>query len=475
VERLPPQNIEAERSVLGAVLLSSDAIHYAINILGPSASSWYTPAHQAIWGAMLYLHDANRAIDLVTLGEALGPKLDSVGGYGYIAELTNAVPTSANVEYYATIVKETAFLRAIASTGMRLHQLAFEQGADAKRVKNEAEVMLFDLFRSEQRNGAMSIGDVIDRVLASYESEAETGISRVIPTGIRELDRYIGGWRKGGLCIIGARPSVGKSSFALFSALNIARRGVAVQFFSIEMSQEDLTERLLLMNGGTCGRLASNWSPAKEHEINSLRQAGEAVRGLPLHIDDDVPLSLMDIRSRSRSVEYMNSERVIFIDYLQLMETPGLKMRYEELGDVSRGLKCLAKELRCPIVALVQLKREMDKLPSMASIRESGNIEQDADQIVLLHPLTDEGMAAERKRLSDRGMHLNVGNVFCLIEKHRQGQTGDFYVNFDKPTQRFSSPMPAGVTQVARVGVYDDNDRFDQQAEAHEEEQEDLF
>jgi replicative DNA helicase len=435
---MPPHNIDAERSVLGAMLLNSDAVGTAIEMLRESGSDvFYGEAHQQIYDAIVALFRRNVPVDAVTLGEQLtrDGTLDACGGYTYISDLTGAVPTSANVEYYAQIVLDSAVLRKIITTCTLLAGEAYHTQGEVSELLDRAEAGIFSIAERRQLNPIYRVSDLLEDAIKRIEAVIKThdGITG-LATGFSKLDQMLSGLQPSDMIILAARPSVGKTAFALNMAANASiSLNKSVLLFSLEMSKEQLVQRLLCMQGQIdsnrlrTGFLAGREFPKVAHAADTLSRA-------PIFIDDTPNISVLDLRSKARRHMAQHELHLIVIDYLQLMSSPGRsESRQVEISEISRAVKGLARELRVPVVALSQLSREAERddsgVPKLSHLRESGAIEQDADVVLMLsRPPAHEAEGNE-----------NLINV--VIAKQRNGPTGQIKLLFDRTTQRFKNLM----------------------------------
>jgi replicative DNA helicase len=390
-DKVLPQNIEAEQSVLGAILIDNEAISSALEILSPS--DFYRDNHRKIYSAMIELYERHEPIDLITITDYLRSTnlLDEVGGSEYMAFLATVVPTSANIRQHAKIVKEKALLRGLINAGTEIVKRVFEDPSDPDELLDFAEKQIFDISAKKVKGSFVSLKDLMADTFTTIErlydrKEAITGI----PSGFKDLDEYTSGFQNGDLIIIGGRPSMGKTAFGL----NIARYvGVElrepVAIFSLEMSNQQIALRML------CSEAMVDSSHLKKGMIRKedwhrLTAAAGRLAEAPIFIDDSSDTSVLEMRAKARRLKMEKGLSLIIVDYLQLMKGRGnFERREQEISEISRGLKALAKELDVPVIALSQLNRaveqRIDKRPTLADLRESGAIEQDADVILFLY------------------------------------------------------------------------------------------
>jgi replicative DNA helicase len=437
LHKLPPQHIEAEQCVLGAILLENDALLKALEILKPP--NFYRDAHRKIFDAILALFERNEPIDLLTVSEILRRRnqLEDIGGSTYLATLLEAVPTAANIRHHARMVRETAILRGLINAATEVIAECYEHTEDVEELLDRAERMIFEI--SEQRvNAAFAnlkdlLKDSIRYTEQLYERhELITGL----PTGFRDFDQLTAGLQPSDLIIIAARPSMGKTAFALNIARNVGMRmrqpREAVAVFSLEMSKEQLALRMLCSEGRIdSSRLRRGY--LDKSEWGRLVNAANDLSDTPIFIDDSPGLSVLDLRAKSRRLQSEHGLSLIIIDYLQLLRGRGrVESRQQEISEISRSLKALAKELKVPVIALSQLSRAVeqrgDRKPQLADLRESGAIEQDADVIGFIY--RDEMYDKESK---DKGIaKLTIG-------KQRNGPTGEIELAFLREYARFEN------------------------------------
>ncbi len=438
LDRVPPQSIEAEIAVLGSMLIEEEAIGQAIEAV--NAFCFYKDAHKIIFQAMVDLYSVNKAVDLVTLSEHLKTKgtLDDIGGSAYLAELTNAVPTAANVEHYAKIVKEKAILRSLISTATQIVTHSYDAQQDARVLLDQAERAIFDISGSQLQGMSVPIKDIIKNSIETiegfYRRKAHvTGLA----TGFDDLDMMTSGLHTGELIVIAARPSMGKSALVSCIAEYVAvheQKGVA--FFSLEMSKEQLVQRMLCSHARVELQRARSGFLTQSDWPKLVTAAGKLAEA-PIYIDDSAGLSALELRAKSRRLKSRFDIQMIVVDYLQLM-TGGLRIenRQQEISDISRSLKALSKELSIPIIAISQLSRAPEKRetyrPRLSDLRESGAIEQDADLVLLL--FREEYYTPKEN---------NKGIAEIIVAKQRNGPVGSQnllflseYTKFDNLSRR---------------------------------------
>jgi replicative DNA helicase len=415
-DAVPSHNDEAEVATLGAVLIDAEALDAIIHLVRPE--DFYKGAHQRIYEAVLALYDRGQSIDLITLSEELRARgtLELCGGPAYVSRLTSAVPTSANVEFYARIVQAASIRRTLARVSQEIIAQAHDEGSEISVILEEAERRIFEISDRNQTGNYSPAKEIVrltfEAIEKHYHSKTEyTGI----PSGFKELDQLTMGFQNSEFIVIGARPSVGKTAFALTIAANMSiKQKIPVGFFSLEMSSMAIMQRLLSMEA----RLDSQrmrvgmLSPA---DFSRLSEAAGRFYEAPLYISDSPDLKLLDLRAQARRMKSKQDVKIIFIDYITLIGSENRDLpRHEQIAEVSRSLKSLAREINLPIVALSQVRRETEgKRPSLADLRESGSIEQDADVVIFIH--TDDLKTETRE---------------IVVAKQRNGPVGDIQLAF---------------------------------------------
>ncbi|MCC7666482.1 replicative DNA helicase [Liquorilactobacillus satsumensis] len=447
-DRLPPQNIEAEQAVLGAIFLRSDALVEAMVYLQPD--DFYRRAHQIIFQAMIELNNQDEIIDVVTVNNYLkaNQQVDDVGGVGYIAELAAAVPTAANVVYYAKIVEEKALMRRLIATATNIVTQTYTQDDDVTTLLDDAERQIMDVSERRNRSGFKPIKDVLNSAIEDIDrlyqqNEDITGLA----TGYHELDKMTAGLQPDNLIILAARPAVGKTAFALNIAQNVGTKtDKTVAIFSLEMSAESLVNRMLCAEGSiNANHLRTG--QLNDEEWKNLIVAMGSLSQAAVFIDDTPGIKMAEIRAKCRRLaKEQGNLGLVVVDYLQLIEGSNKESRQQEVSEISRQLKKLAKELSVPIIALSQLSRgveqRQDKRPVLSDIRESGSIEQDADIVAFLYRddyyERSEGDQDDENTQQDDETQ-DVGEVEVIIEKNRSGPRGTVKLLFVKSYNKFSS------------------------------------
>ena len=446
-DNLPPQNIEAEQAVLGAIFLNTDALADAMEYV--EADDFYRRSHQLLFQAMVDLNNNSEAIDVLTVQNYLSTnnQLDDVGGVAYIAELATSVPTAANAGYYAKIVEEKSMLRRLISTATNIITQANNNDEDVPSLLDSAERQIMDVSERKNRSGFREIKDVLNEALndvdrLSQQSEDITGL----PTGYREFDKMTAGLQPDNLIILAARPAVGKTAFALNIAQNVATStDTSVAIFSLEMSAESLVNRMLCAEGSiNANHLRTG--QLDEGEWQNLIVAMGALSKTSIFIDDTPGIKMAEIRAKCRRLaKEKGNLGLVVIDYLQLIEGSNKESRQQEVSEISRQLKKLAKELGVPILALSQLSRgveqRQDKRPVLSDIRESGSIEQDADIVAFLYrdDYYERGDSKSDDDKDDEPLNQDVGEVELIIEKNRAGARGTVKLLFIKSYNKFSN------------------------------------
>ncbi len=431
LDKLPPQNLDAEQSVLGAILIDNNALTRALEILDPD--DFYKLSHRKIFFAMTELFDKNEPIDLITLTDELKKEneLDAVGGIAYLSLMVNMIPTAANVKYHSHIVREKALLRGLLRSANEIASKVYEENFDAEDLVDYAERSIFKISDKRVKASFVSLKEVIKDSFEMIEhlydkKETVTGV----PSGFRDLDDLTTGFQKGDLIIVGGRPSMGKTAFAL----NIAQHAglelkEPVAIFSLEMAREQLAIRML------CAEAMVNSNSIrkgfiKKEDWHKLTSAASNLTGAPIFIDDTSGITVLELRAKARRLKIEHGLSLIIVDYLQLMRGKGsFERREQEISDISRSLKGLAKELSVPVIAVSQLNRSVEQRrppkPILADLRESGAIEQDADVILFLY--RDEIYNREAKK----------GHSEIIIAKQRNGPTGTVDLAFMSTCTRF--------------------------------------
>ncbi|VHG40182.1 replicative DNA helicase [Streptococcus pyogenes] len=439
--RVQPQDLLAEQSVLGSIFISPDKLIAVREFISPD--DFYKYAHKIIFRAMITLSDRNDAIDATTIRTILDDQddLQSIGGLSYIVELVNSVPTSANAEYYAKIVAEKAMLRDIIARLTESVNLAYDEILKPEEVIAGVERALIELNEHSNRSGFRKISDVLKVNYEALEARSkQTSNVTGLPTGFRDLDKITTGLHPDQLVILAARPAVGKTAFVLNIAQNVGtKQKKTVAIFSLEMGAESLVDRMLAAEG-MVDSYSLRTGQLTDQDWNNVTIAQGALAEAPIYIDDTPGIKITEIRARSRklSQEVDGGLGLIVIDYLQLITGTKPENRQQEVSDISRQLKILAKELKVPVIALSQLSRgveqRQDKRPVLSDIRESGSIEQDADIVAFLY--RDDYY---RKEGDDAEEAVEDNTIEVILEKNRAGARGTVKLMFQKEYNKFSS------------------------------------
>ena len=453
---LQPQALEIEKAVLGALMIDKDAYAIVCEILRPE--SFYEPRNQMVYTAIRDLSMDEKPVDMLTVADQLAKsgKLEQVGGPGYIAELSSGVATSANIEYHANIIAQKSLARQLISFASSIQTKAFDETIDVEDLMQEAEGSLFELSQHNMKKDYTAIDPVIAQAVKGIQDAAKntdglTGVS----TGYFKLDDITSGWQASDLVIIAGRPAMGKTSFALSMAKNIAADlRIPMAFFSLEMSNVQLVNRLISNACEIQGSKILNGQLQRD-EWERLDKNINSLLGAPLYVDDTPGLSVFELRTKARRLVREHGIKLIMIDYLQLMNANGMRFssRQEEVSTISRSLKGLAKELNIPILALSQLNRGVEsreglegKRPQLSDLRESGAIEQDADMVLFVHRPEYYHIYQD-----DNGRDLH-GMAQIIIAKHRKGATGDVLLTFRGEFTRFENPEDKNIDNRAPIG-----------------------
>lgn len=436
--RIPPQDIEAEKSLLGAILISDGALPEILTILKPR--DFYEERHQMIFEAMMNLYDQHKPVDLLTVTTELRTKkqLKDIGGAPYLTELSNFVPAATHAKAYAEIIEKASTRRRLIKAGNEIANKAFEDDADVQSLIGSAEKELFDVSDKVVKSDYVAmdelLADAFDRIEELHKNK---GALRGLKTGFRDLDKKTAGFQKGDLIIIGARPAMGKTTFAQNLTYNIAsmnKKGVL--FFSMEMAANEIVDRMISDVSGV-----DNWKMRTgnltDDEFQRIGEALGEMDELPIYIDDTSSMTIMDLRNKARRAMHDKDIGIVIVDYLQLIQGSDRYKgnRVQEVTEISRGLKILARELEIPVVALAQLSRSVtgrdDPRPVLSDLRESGSIEQDADLVMFLH------RPDYYRQNDDNYEETHITEL--LVAKHRHGAVGKIELYFHPELLRFMS------------------------------------
>jgi replicative DNA helicase len=423
-ERVPPHNLEAEESVLGSMMLSGEAIAAVVEVLKPS--DFYRPAHQRIYDSVLAVYARGEPVDAITCVEELKRRqtIDEVGGALYVYNLVESVPAPASASYYAKIVADNALLRRLIKAASEIMTAAYANPADPRAAADAAEGLIYNVARADEADQVVPLRDLVNESMAALEhiQQRESRFAGV-PTGFDDVDELLSGLQPGNLIIIAARPGVGKSSLVTNIARNVAIKGHPVAMFSLEMSRFEIGMRLL------CGEAKVPWDKVRSGRVATedwtrIVEAAEDLHEAPLFIVDSGNVTIVDIRAKARRMKTSRTGLgLIIVDYLQLMSGghQRLESRQQEVADISRSLKLLAKELEIPVLAVSQLNRNpetrADKRPQLSDLRESGSLEQDADIVMFIHR-------------DDSDDPSTKGKADLIVAKHRNGPTATIPLTF---------------------------------------------
>lgn len=433
--KIPPQNVDAEKSLIGAILIDEGVLADVVEVV--RYDDFYDKRHSAIFKSIVTLFEKNKPVDILTLTDDLKKhkKLEEIGGTTYLAELTNYVPTSANAAAYGEMVAHAAARRRLIKAGTDIVESGYDTEEDVKAIIENAEATLFGVSDRGDRNDLTSLSDIL---LDSFDRLAELhknkGQIRGKKTGYRDLDNMTAGLQKSDLIILAARPAMGKTTLVTNLAYNVATLNrEAVLFFSLEMSKEQLTDRML-----SDVAQVDSWSirtgNLSDEDFERLSEASSEMSEAPIYIDDTAGTTVLDIRTKARRIDHQQKVGLIVIDYLQLIEPSGGSKgnRVQEISEISRGLKLLARELNVPVIALSQLSRTVEQrtpqVPMLSDLRESGSIEQDADIVMFIYREAYYNPETERQNITD-----------LILAKHRNGPVGRVELYFHPERLRFLS------------------------------------
>lgn len=435
-ERIPPQNIDAEKSLLGAILISEESLPDITEIVKPQ--DFYDERHRHIYEAMWNLYEKHRPVDILTIRDELKKKklIEKAGGNAYLSELASFVPTSAHAKAYAEIVNKAAVRRRLIAAAASITETAYDEDSETMEILGEAERSLFEVSEQNVKNDLISISDLLSETFDRLEElHTNKGSIAGYKTGFPDLDRVTAGFHKSDLIILAARPAMGKTALALNFATNVARiNNKAVLVFSLEMGRQQLINRMLSDASGIDSFKLETGGFTGE-DFQQISEAMGELSELPVFIDDTPGLTVMEMRTKARRAAHDHEIGMIIVDYLQLMSGSSKRSmdnRVQEISEISRGLKLIARELDVPVIALSQLSRTVEsrspQIPMLSDLRESGSIEQDADIVMFIYREDYYNPDTDRQ---------NIANL--IIAKHRRGATGDVELFFDKQRVRFMS------------------------------------
>ena len=438
--KIPPQSVELEKAVLGAILIQSDAIHDIMSII--KAESFYIPAHQTIYGTMLALAQAQKPIDAITVSEELKAKkqLEDVGGIPYLIELTELIGSASHIEYHARIVQQKYIQRELIRSSTEIQKASYDETRDVEELITFAEGEIFKISEDSVKKDLVRIGSVMDKARQVIENaSSKKGELRGVPSGFTALDRLTSGWQPSDLIIIAARPSMGKTAFVLSMARNMAvKYQKSVAFFSLEMSSLQLVNRLIAAETEISNDKLRN-GDLTENDWKIFETKLDGLESAPLYIDDTPAISVFELRAKCRRLRSRKEGLdVVIIDYLQLMTSgsDNKGSREQEVSNISRALKALAKDMNVPVIALSQLNRSVetrsnDKRPQLSDLRESGAIEQDADIVAFIHRPEYYGIKEDEDGQSTNGL------AKIIVAKHRNGAVEDVKLKFVQSLAKF--------------------------------------
>lgn len=435
IERIPPQNLEAEQAVLGGMLIEREAISKVAEFL--RSEDFYREAHRLIFGAMQELFNKNEPVDLVTVTEYLrkSDKLENAGGIAYITSLANSVPTAANIIYHGKIVEEKSLLRQLINSATNIAGMGYEASEEVANILDKAEKMILEVSGRKIGGDFTPIKSIIFDAFGKIEQlYASKGGITGLASGFKDLDRLTSGLQASDLILVAARPSMGKTAFTLNIASNVAiREKQAVAFFSLEMSKEQLVQRMLCAEASIDSQRL-RIGELEDRDWSKLISAADRLSSAPIFIDDTAGITVMEMRSKARRLKIEHDLKLIIIDYLQLMQGSGGKggeNRQQEISEISRSLKALAREINVPVIALSQLSRSVEsrqvKKPMLSDLRESGSLEQDADIVAFLYREDYYNPDTENKNITE-----------VIIAKHRNGPVDTVQLFFHKQFTKFS-------------------------------------
>lgn len=436
-ERLPPQDLDAEMALLGSMMMSRDVIAEILPIIGREDSGWfYLPVHRKLFEVLVDLFDdPTKAIDLIVVSDELRRRdlHDFIGGQEYMIQLAESFAEWANADYYARIVRDKGMLRDLIRCSREIAELAYSGMDEARDILDVAEQKIFAATEHRVSGRTIEIREAVARLSQQLESGHE-GICTGLSTGFTQLDEYLGGFQPGDLIIVAGRPSMGKTALGLTMAQHaVLEHGKPVVFFSMEMSNDQVAQRLVCSHGHGVDLQHLRRRTLSEEEMRELLNACAAYENAPLFIDDSPGMTAMELRAKARRLKQTSDIQAVFVDYLQLMHTPRAENRQVEIATISRGLKSLGRELGIPVIAMTQLNRmpegRQDKRPLMSDLRESGAIEQDADVVLLIH--REEYYKPEDPEVK--------GIAELIIAKQRNGPTGTIKLSFNRKLTRFGN------------------------------------
>ncbi|MDP2647798.1 MAG: replicative DNA helicase [Candidatus Yanofskybacteria bacterium] len=437
IDKLPPQNVDAEKSLLGSLLISKEAINKVVDFLKPD--DFYNRNHQIIYEAALTLFEKRDNLDILTLSNKLKEmgKLEEAGGVGYLTSLATSVPTSAHISTYARIVQRKKTLRRLIEAAHHIIGLGYKEEDDVERLLDEAEQSLFSVSQKSYSQNFASLAAGLEEAMLRISNQ-DSGVLRGYATLHKKLDETLGGFQKSDLIILAARPSVGKTAFAIDLALRAAEQGIPTGIFSLEMSLDQVIDRFISSKSGASlwklrtGKLSHD---GLDNDFLRITNAISGLQDLPIYIDDASSLNVLQMRAMARRLQSEHGLGLLIIDYLQLMSSRrNYDSPVQQVTEISRGLKALAKELNIPIIAISQLSRAIESRdghrPRLSDLRDSGSIEQDADVVMFIH--RDDKI--DYQKAQEQGK-TNLAQL--IIAKHRNGPTGEISFHIDPESLKF--------------------------------------
>ncbi|MGW9550852.1 replicative DNA helicase [Citricoccus zhacaiensis] len=434
---LPPQDLVAEQSVLGGMMLSKDAIADVVELL--RGNDFYKPAHEMIYEAVIDLYGRGEPADAVTVADLLNKRqeLSRIGGPAVLHELIQSVPTAANAGFYAEIVREKGVLRRLVQAGTKIVQMGYGQDGEVEEIVNEAQAEIYKVAETRQSEDYVALSGILEHTVDEIEAAGSQGEGMTgVPTGFYEFDELTQGLHGGQMIVIAARPAVGKSTLALdFARAAAIKNNMTSVFFSLEMGKNEIAMRLLSAEA-TIALQDLRKGTIRDEQWSKIAATVGRLNDSPFFIDDSPNMSMMEIRAKCRRLKQKHDLKLVILDYLQLMSSgKKVESRQQEVAEFSRALKLLAKELEVPVIALSQLNRgseqRTDKKPQVSDLRESGSIEQDADMVILLH----------REDIYDKESP-RAGEADLIVAKHRNGPTKTIVLGFQGHYSRFSNMAP---------------------------------
>ena len=437
-DKVPPQNLEAEQSVLGSLMIDKNAIIKIADLV--NEDDFYKNSHGKIYKTMLYLYEHHEPIDLLSLSNRLKEtdEMEKVGGQSYLASLANAVPTAANIVHYAKIVAKKSVLRKLIDNASQIISDAYDETGEIDKTLDEAEQKIFSVSQKHIRQDFTPVKPILEEAFDRIdELHKNKGKLRGVPTGFADLDNILAGLQKSNLVILGARPSVGKSSLGLDLVRHAAiKENIPVGIFSLEMSKEEVIDRLICAEANIdlwklrTGRLSDS---GENDDFSKIGHAMGVLSEAPIFVDDSASINVMEMRTMARRLQAEHGLKMLVVDYLQLMEGRGrTDNRVQEVSEISRSLKGLARELNIPIIALSQLSRGIesrtDQKPKLSDLRESGSIEQDADVVLFIYREDKTKADSENKNIAE-----------IMVAKHRNGPIGSVKLFFNEQTTSFKN------------------------------------